>query len=176
MSDYLPYNLPKTTQQGVYGDETVISIGQGGVKPSELPDTNARPMGNRTKIETKDDAETIRSLTRENEATETLAKNGYQVEQNPQVAGSRNPDYKIEGEIFDCYSPNKGTSSRNIGSYIEDKVINKAQTSRIILNLDDWKGNVENIAHQLAEYPIDGLLEVKVIKDGIIATVYSIID
>ena len=69
-----------------------------------------------------DDA-TRRSLTRENEAAETLAKNGYDVEQNPKVEGTtRNPDYIIEGEVFDCYSPAQNTSVRNIASTIAGRL------------------------------------------------------
>ena len=35
---------------------------------------------------------------RENEAAETIAKNGYNIEQKPVIEGTtRNPDYIIEG-------------------------------------------------------------------------------
>lgn len=38
------------------------------------------------------------SLMRENEAAETIAKNGYNIEQKPVIEGTtRNPDYIIEG-------------------------------------------------------------------------------
>lgn len=63
-----------------------------------------------TKITDKMDEATRRSLIRENEAAETIAKNGYNIEQDPVIEGTtRNPDYLIEGEIFDCYSPAENT-------------------------------------------------------------------
>ena len=104
---------------------------------------------------------------------ETLAKNGYDIEQNPKIEGTtRNLDYLIEGEIFDCYSPAGNTSVRNIGSTIEEKVIKKGQTKRVVLNLDDWNGEIEKIVSQLNEYPIEGLEEVIIVKNGKVTSVY----
>lgn len=58
------------------------------------------------------DETTRTSLEMENKAAETIAKNGYDIEQNPIVNNSsRNPDYKIEGKIFDCYSPDTNTDN-----------------------------------------------------------------
>ena len=119
-----------------------------------------------------DDA-TKRSLTRENEAAETLAKNGYDIEQNPMVKGTtRNPDYIIEGEVFDCYSPAENTSVRNIASTIEEKVINKGQADNVVLNLDDWKGDVDALIKQLNDYPVEGLKEVLVVQKGKVISIY----
>ncbi|ADZ82159.1 CdiA C-terminal domain-containing protein [Cellulosilyticum lentocellum] len=137
------------------------------VHPSKQPNIAAEPVGSRTKINYSDpDLDNIRALTRENEAADTLAKQGYVVEQNPKVPGNKNPDYLIEGEIFDCYSPQKGTSVRNIASGISNKV-ETGQTNRIILNLDDWHGNggnLDDLVTQLNEWPIEGLEEVKIIN------------
>lgn len=82
------------------------------------------------------------------------------------MPGRKNPDYSIEGKIFDCYSPKQGTSVRNIASNIAKKVEN-GQTDRIILNLDDWHGgggNIDELIKQLNEWPVIGLKEVKVIN------------
>ena len=97
---------------------------------------------------------------------EILAKNGYKVEQNPKLPGSKNPDYMIENKVFDYYSPKDGTSVRNIASNIAKK-IDSGQTDRIILNLDDWHGsggNINELINQLNTWPIVGLKEVKVIN------------
>lgn len=119
------------------------------------------------------DEATKRSLTRENEAAETIAKNGYNIEQNPVIEGTtRNPDYIIEGEIFDCYSPAENTKIRNVASTIEEKVIKKGQAERVVLNLDDWKGDVNALVKQLNEYPIEGLKEVIVVHDGNVQSIY----
>lgn len=119
------------------------------------------------------DEATRRSLTRENEAAETLAKNGYIIEQNPVIEGTtRNPDYLIEGEIFDCYSPAENTKVRNVASTIEEKVLQKGQAERVVLNLDDWKGNVDELVKQLNDYPIEGLKEVIIVYDGTVQSIY----
>ena len=135
--------------------------------PSQNPDILAKPGGTKTKINYNDpDLDNIRSLIRENEAAEILAKNGYKVEQNPKLPGSKNPDYMIENKVFDYYSPKDGTSVRNIASNIAKK-IDSGQTDRIILNLDDWHGsggNINELINQLNTWPIVGLKEVKVIN------------
>ncbi|MCL2779677.1 MAG: hypothetical protein FWD73_16930, partial [Polyangiaceae bacterium] len=133
------------------------------VKPSKSPDANAVPRGRRATFNRKDEPETIRSVGRENEAADVLARNGYEVEQKPTVPGDKKPDYRVEGEIFDCYAPKKGTKARGIGTAIEKKVKDK-QTERVVLNMNDWDGNVESMRKQLTDYPINGLKEVKVVK------------
>ncbi|PJN50233.1 hypothetical protein PAEVO_52770 [Paenibacillus sp. GM2FR] len=129
-------------------------------KPSGLPNPDASPLGTKTKINYNDpDPGNIRALERENEAAEILAKNGYQVEQNPNLPNTtKNPDYKIEGEIYDCYSPNSNTSPRNIGSSIQGKV-EAGQTDRVVLNLSDWTGDINALKKQLSDWPIAGLRE-----------------
>ncbi|MCL2777781.1 MAG: hypothetical protein FWD73_07230, partial [Polyangiaceae bacterium] len=141
------------------------------VKPSRSPDANAVPRGNKATFRKNDNAETIRGRTRENEAAQTLAKNGYDVEQSPKVPGDKKPDYRIEGEIFDCYAPKPEKTARNIHDVIKKKVEDK-QASRIILNLDDWGGNVENMRKQLTDYPIKDLKEVKIVKNGSVVDLY----
>ena len=143
------------------------------IKPSNSYNIDAKPSGTATKITDKMDDATKRSLMRENEAAETIAKNGYNIEQNPVVEGTtRNPDYIIEGEIFDCYSPAENTKIRNVASTIEEKVIQKGQTERVVLNLDDWKGDIDALVKQLNDYPIEGLKEVIVVYDGNVQSIY----
>lgn len=93
-----------------------------------------------------------------------MAKAGYDAEQNPSITSTiKNPDYLIEGQVFDCYAPQENTSVRNIASNINSKITN-GQTERIILNLNDWTGNVDDLINQLNNWPIDGLKEVKIIN------------
>lgn len=144
------------------------------IKPSNPYNVDAKPSGTVTKITNKMDEATKRSLMRENEAAETIAKNGYNIEQNPVIEGTtRNPDYIIEGEIFDCYSPAENTKIRNVASTIEEKVIKKGQTERVVLDLDDWKGDVNALVKQLNDYPIEGLKEVIVVHNGSVQSIYS---
>ncbi|MEU3621311.1 hypothetical protein BS329_08110 [Amycolatopsis coloradensis] len=147
--------------------------GHGGdhTEPSGKPDPNAEPDGHPTRIRDQDDAETKRSLQRENESATTLAKAGYKVEQNPDVPGDKNPDYKIEGEVFDNYAP-KTANARNIASEIQGK-IDKEQTERVVLNLADSNVDPEKLRAQLRDWPIEGLKEIKVIdKNGNVVNFY----
>lgn len=59
------------------------------------------------------DATTTRSLIRENESADILVKKGYNVEQNPVIDGVKNPDYRIDGVIYDNYAP-ETSNVRNI--------------------------------------------------------------
>ncbi len=162
----------KTIRQG--DDVDFIRGMEGATKtlPQNIPDPNAVSKGRKTKISSKDNLETIRSLTRENESADILAKIGYDVEQNPKVDGPKNPDYKINGKVFDNYSPGANKSPRGIMSKIEDKIIS-GQTERIVLNLSDWKGNINDLIKQIKDWPIKGLKEIIAIdKDGNIFHLY----
>lgn len=108
---------------------------------------------------------------RENESAETLAKHGYDIEQNPIVHGTtKKPDYLVENKIFDCYSPSS-SNARNIASNIELKVT-KEQAQRIILNLDDSTVSFSVLKEQLSQYPIQGLEEIIIIKGNQVTHLY----
>ncbi|MFI5503458.1 hypothetical protein ACIA5E_30755 [Nocardia asteroides] len=131
-----------------------------------------KPSGSTTYINPNDkDPNNIRSLTRENESASILADKGYQVEQNPSVPGDKNPDYRIEGKVFDCYSPSTG-NVRNMADVIDGKV-SSGQTERIVLNLSDSSASPEDVANQLKQWPVQGLQEVLVIdKSGNVVPVF----
>ena len=143
------------------------------ITPSKAIDAEAKPRGSKTKISDNMNEENIRSLTRENEAAEILAKKGYDIEQNPMISGTtRNPDYIIEGKIFDCYSPTANKSVRGVWSTIYEKVITKGQTNRVVLNLGDWTGNVSDLIIQLKNYRIEGLEEVIVVIGDDVTSIF----
>lgn len=123
-----------------------------------------RPSGKRTKIPDKADDATKRSLEAENTSADELANAGYKIEQNPKVPDKKNPDYLIEGKRFDCKAP-KTDKPRNAASEIEKSVKTK-QADRIVLNLDSSPIQPNVMKQQLNDYPIDGLKEVLVIKEG----------
>lgn len=105
--------------------------------------------------------EKIVSLEKENRAAEILAINGYVVKQNPEIEGTeKKPDYKIEGVVFDCYSPAKSTAARNIVSAI-DKKVRAGQTQRIVLNLDGWLGDEVEILEGIKGCPMEEILVVR---------------
>ncbi len=122
------------------------------------------------------------SIIMENSAAVVLADGGWRVKQNPtpqEVARAReetgdtgnpasNPDYLLEGRVFDCYSPTKSDKSvRGVWSEVEDKVVERQQTQRVVVNLERWRGDVSALRKQFADWPIEGLKEVKAITaDG----------
>ena len=74
-----------------------------------------------------------------------LAKNGYHVEQNTvteaqQTAAELNanadPDYLIEGKIFDNYAPSREKSLDRMRNAISKKVKGQ-QTRNVVVNLND---------------------------------------
>ncbi|WP_306215117.1 CdiA C-terminal domain-containing protein [Actinoplanes sp. RD1] len=134
----------------------------------------------------QEDGQTRRSLELENSAANTLADQGYRVRQNPtkaEIAEARlntgdvgktekDPDYLVEGRVFDCYSPtNPGKSVRSIWTAVATKV-ESGQTQRVVVNLEDWHGDLAALKSQFAEWPVPGLKEVKAItRDGEIVQV-----
>lgn len=144
-------------------------------EPSKSCDENAEPSGRKTKIRDKMDDTTRTSIEIENETARIIAKNGYDIEQNPTVSNtSRKPDYKIEGKIFDCYAPTSNTSVKNIWYNIEEKVVTKAQTKRIVLNLDRWTGEMSDLKAQFADYEIGDLEEILIVKGNKVFRFYPI--
>jgi uncharacterized protein YukE len=136
---------------------------EGGTVPSGKPDPGRKPRGDRTKAHPtrkKDQA-----LRRENESADTLAQNGYDVEQNPAgKPNGKNPDYKIEGEYFDNYAPSTGNLD-NIRVKLSDKV-SSGQADRLVLNMDDTPATMDQVADMLRRKPIADLKEIIVVKDG----------
>jgi hypothetical protein len=139
------------------------------------------PTGRRTHIDPAEDAESTRSLELENSGAVAIANGGYQLHQNPtkaEVAQARldvgdsgspakDPDYLLEGRVFDCYSPVKPTKPVR-GIWTEAKIkVDDGQTQRVVVNLEDWRGDLSALRRQFADWPIPGLKEVKVItRDG----------
>ncbi|WP_334077937.1 hypothetical protein [Paenibacillus sanfengchensis] len=88
-----------------------------------------------------------RGLIRQNEAANVLAEQGYRTIMLDEVPNGKfegngyginpknSPDFIIEGQVFDCYSP-KSINFTNIRSTLRDKTTNQAR--RIVLNLNDY--------------------------------------
>lgn len=113
-----------------------------------------------------------RSLELENECADTLAHDGYRVHQNPtrqEIADARqntgdrgkpdkDPDYLIEGHVFDCYSPTAGKAVRGVWTEVSQKVA-RQQTQRVVLNLCDWRGDITGLRKQFNDWPVPHLKE-----------------
>jgi hypothetical protein len=131
--------------------------------------TGGKPKGN-YEAEIGDDA-TIRSIKRQNEAANAFADKGYDMEMLPYkkdgngygLTDGSNPDYLINGEVFDCYAPDTSTV-RNIWRNVQLKT--ETQAKRIVLSLDDYPGSMDKLAKQFNEWPIDTLDELLVLKNG----------
>lgn len=143
-------------------------------KPSSKPNDSALPKGKPAQINPKMDDVTKRSLELENQAANTLAKNGYDVVQNPpKLPNGKAPDYLIEGKYFDCYSPTSSKSVRGVWSVLKDEKLDAGQADRFVLNLKDWKGDFSVLQQQFKDWPIDKLQEILVIKnDGSIFNLF----
>jgi len=131
--------------------------------------SKGRLFGNRTEI--KGCQENKRSLQRENESADRLVENGYNVEQNPLIKTTDNlregaqPDYRINGEIFDNYAPNNKADVEQIRNQISRKVKRK-QTYRIIINLDDSDVAVTDIKTMLRiRKPVQNLQQLIILKN-----------
>ncbi|SUB31690.1 Uncharacterised protein [Yersinia pseudotuberculosis] len=77
------------------------------------------------------------------------------------VSGRKDPDYKINGEIFDNYAP-KSSSVRNIYSEVKRKVVT-GQTTNVVINMADTKVSLPTLQSQFNQWPIMGLDKVIVI-------------
>lgn len=42
----------------------------------------------------------------------------------------------------------------------------------MVLNLDDWKGSVDELVKQLDDYPIEELKKVIIVYDGTVQSIY----
>lgn len=132
-------------------------------KPS-LP-LGSKPKGKRTPINPQSSREIQRSIKRENDSADILANKGYDVEQNPgKLPNGKNPDYKIEGKIFDCYSPSS-SKVEQVRTGTKNK-LRKEQADRIILDLEDTTVTAKEVQSILSRKPIKGLKEVIAIKNG----------
>jgi len=154
----------------IHTGSPIAQYPSGNIVSTPIPDetgpfiVEARP-GEPTPIGLNDDEATQRSIRRENESAELLADKGYNVLQNPAVAGPKKPDYLINGEIYDPYAPSTNIP-RNIWSEVKEKVV-KGQANNIVISLKDSIVEEEALRIQFEAWPIDGLGEVIIIrKDG----------
>ena len=175
-----------SAQESVSADaELGRSSGRGGSHPADDVVTHptgspgGTPDGRPTPINPNEDDNVRRSLDRENSGAAILADQGYRIKQNPspdEVAQARlatgdsgrptsKPDYILDGRVFDCYSPSATKPVRGIWHEVSVKV-NGNQTQRVVVNLQDWPGDVSAVQKQFEDWPLDKLKEVKIITPG----------
>lgn len=164
------------------GEEAVAGVSRAGragatTQPTGTP--AGRPEGRPTPINPREDASVQRSIDRENSTAVILADKGFRIQQNPnpaEVAQARldtgdvgrptsKPDYLVEGRVFDCYSPDAGKNVRGVW-FETGKKVQRLQTQRVVVNLEDWQGDVSALQRQFDDWPIEGLKEVKIVTPG----------
>jgi SPP1 gp7 family putative phage head morphogenesis protein len=144
----------------------------GNIISTPIPDeagpniVEARP-GEPTPISPNDDEATRRAIQRENETAQLLAGSGLDVVQNPVVAGPKKPDYLINGEVYDHYAPSTD-NVRRIWERVKEKV-DDGQAPNVVIGLRDSAASEEALRRQFADWPIDGLGRVLIVRpDGTI--------
>ncbi|MEK8020164.1 MAG: hypothetical protein VSS75_025105 [Candidatus Parabeggiatoa sp.] len=126
--------------------------------------------GIRTDI--KGNKDNKRSLQHENESADILVENGHHVEQNPftraddNIRKGKQPDYRINGEIFDNYAPNDKADVEQIRNEISRKV-KRGQTYRVVLNLEDNDVPIKDIETMFKiRKPVLNLQQLIILKNG----------
>jgi len=137
--------MMQMTGEGAEGEATARKLV---IKPTG--EAKGKPTGMPEECDSRAKAEKKRNIARQNEAADALAYHGYKVEHKPKVAASdhldpgRDPDYRIEGQIFDCYTPTKDRTLDKIRNEISKKV-KEGQANHIVLNLTDNPASVKDI-------------------------------
>lgn len=131
--------------------------------PSKPPDPDAQPRGKPESTGPRASPGNQLAIQRQNESAVKLARAGYDVEQLPRSATQKSPDFKIEGRVFDNYSPT-AAKPRNIWTNINDEKVNPLgkppQANRIVLNLADSPVELSDLRAQFRNYPMPNLEEV----------------
>ncbi|MDU9413774.1 hypothetical protein [Pseudomonas sp. zfem005] len=88
------------------------------------------------------------------------------MQQNPPtLPNGKNPDYIINGQVFDNYAPSTG-SVRDAWTEIGKKV-EKGQADNVVVNLAGTPTTPGVLKEQLTNYPVFGLKQVIIIdKSG----------
>ena len=152
---------------------TVHSVDK--IKPS-LPE-GSKPLGNYA------DA-SKRTYLRQNETADLFASKGYKVEMLDEIFNGNgyglketaNPDFLIEGKVFDCYFPSAGAKMETIINEIRSKT--KNQTPNIILNLDDYQGSMDKLIELIKRKAtpkgdLKRLEDLKIVKGGEIFDIFD---
>ena len=141
------------------------------------------PNGSKPKGEyTKGDSHGVK---KENETADFLANKGYEIKMLNEVNGGNghgikatsNPDFLIEGKVFDCYSPTPNTKTDNVLRTITNKT--KTQAERIVLNVDNFPPEkileiTEGIQRKAnPNGDLKNLKELLIVNDGKITRVFG---
>jgi hypothetical protein len=153
-----------------------IEVDLGPLRPAEgLPsitpasgEVGGEPMGPRSVNQSHVKSDQKTSVRNENSMADQLAREGYRVIQNPRIPpeqmteqgldSEKNPDFIIEGRVFDLYTPIVTTASQVYLGIA--KKINDGQTDRVVVDLRHTQTTRAELEAELKTYPIEGLKEV----------------
>lgn len=124
-------------------------------------------------------------IKKQNETADVLADNGYDIEMLDEIDGGNghgiaegsNPDFLIEGNVFDCYAPKPDGKIQSIIKEIAGKT--KKQSGRIVLNIDNFPNEkvteiIETILRKAnPNGDLKRLEELILVKDGKITRVFG---
>ncbi|WP_434752752.1 WXG100 family type VII secretion target [Paenibacillus amylolyticus] len=124
-------------------------------------------------------------IKKQNETANFLADKGYEIKMLDEIDGGNgygvkansNPDFLIQGKVFDCYSPMNDANVDNILRNIAKKT--KTQAERIVVNLDEFPTElVSEITQGIIRKAnpngdLKNLKEVLLVKDGNITRVFG---
>ncbi|WP_341184745.1 CdiA C-terminal domain-containing protein [Paenibacillus sp. FSL H7-0756] len=169
--------LPKTPVQQRYMDG--LEGGTGKVKLTEpsLP-AGGKPKGNYGEGDSH-------GIKKQNDTDNFLADSGYDIKMLDEIEGGNghgikegsNPDFLIEGKVFDCYAPKPEGQVKTLINEIAKKT--KEQSARIVLNLDNFPNEkVTEIINTLLRKAnpngdLKRLEELILVKDGKIIRVFG---
>ncbi|MDR9743811.1 WXG100 family type VII secretion target [Paenibacillus taichungensis] len=161
----------KHSDLGGSGGKTNSGKGKEGPGKVDLTEPTLSPGGKPKGKYEKPDPNDPNPITFQNEAADLLASKGYDIDMLPNTKGGNgyginptsNPDFLINGKAFDCYSP-ETLKVRNIWATVMKKT--EEQTGRIVMNLDGYKGSMDELYEQFNKYEISTLSELIYIKDG----------
>ncbi|WP_339303839.1 WXG100 family type VII secretion target [Paenibacillus sp. FSL R5-0519] len=124
-------------------------------------------------------------IKKQNETADFLAEQGYEIKMLDEINGGNgygikatsNPDFLIQGKVFDCYSPKEDANVDNILRNIATKT--KTQAERIVVNLDEFPTEkVSELSQGIIRKAnpngdLKNLKEILFVKDGNITRVFG---
>lgn len=124
-------------------------------------------------------------IKKQNETADFSAEQGYEIKMLDEINGGNgygikatsNPDFLIQGKVFDCYSPKEDANVDNILRNIATKT--KTQAERIVVNLDEFPTEkVSELSQGIIRKAnptgdLKNLKEILFVKDGNITRVFG---
>ena len=125
--------------------------------PSGPPDPKAKPTGPRHEVNSRHTQEHQESIIGEQEVMDAAAQKGFKAEWLPE-GNAKSPDCKLEGRIFDVYTPRQSTTTQVLSGVM--RKIRDTQTERVVVNLRFRSVSTDALIAELESIARPGLREV----------------